>query len=70
MEMNTIMRFLSATKLVTAIAVMQCVERGLTGLDDDVGQLVKELGDLKVLVGYNDQGKPELVDPKEKITLR
>ena len=70
MEMNTVMRFLSATKLVTAVAVMHCVERGLIGLDDDVGQVVKELGDLKVLRGYDDQGKPELVDPKERITLR
>lgn len=36
------------TKLVTAVAVMQLVERGLISLDDDVREVIPELKDMKV----------------------
>lgn len=36
------------TKLVTAVAVMQLVERGLISLDDDAREIIPELKDMKV----------------------
>ena len=49
---------------------MQCVERKLIGLDDDVVPLVPELKDIRLLTGYDKEDKPILIAPKEKITLR
>ncbi|KAL2864843.1 serine hydrolase domain-containing protein [Aspergillus lucknowensis] len=59
----------SMTKIVTAVAVMIVVERGLITLDDDVGRVVPELADPEVLTGFDD-GKPILRRAEKKITLR
>lgn len=48
----------SSTKLVTVIAALQLVEQGRIGLKDDAAKYVKELGDLKVLKGFSDDGEP------------
>lgn len=37
------------TKVVTAVAVMQLVERGIISLDDDVREKVPELRDIQIL---------------------
>lgn len=37
------------TKLVTAVAVVQLVEKGVLDLDDDVKEKVEELRSVKVL---------------------
>lgn len=37
------------TKLVTAVAVMQLVERGVVSLDDDVREKVPELANIQIL---------------------
>jgi hypothetical protein len=39
----------SMTKMVTAVAVMQLVERGIISLDDDVREKVPELRDIQIL---------------------
>jgi hypothetical protein len=59
----------SSTKLVTSVAAMQCVERGLIGLEDDVSVLLPELKDAQVFTGIED-GKPVLKKAKNTITLR
>jgi CubicO group peptidase (beta-lactamase class C family) len=46
----------SLTKIVTAVAVMIVVERGLISLDDDVGQVVPELAAPEVLSGFDEDG--------------
>ncbi|GFF92482.1 esterase EstB [Aspergillus udagawae] len=46
----------SLTKIVTAVAVMIVVERGLISLDDDVGQVVPELAAPEVLTGFDEDG--------------
>ena len=58
------------TKLVTAVAVMQCVEKGLVGLEDDLGKVVSELSSLDVLEGFDDDGKPVLKKQAKAITFR
>ena len=70
LEPCTLMRTASASKLITSVAAMQCVERKLIGLDDDVTAVVPELQDIKLLTGYDENEKPILITPKEKITLR
>ncbi|KAK2838258.1 hypothetical protein FQN49_006462 [Arthroderma sp. PD_2] len=62
----------SISKVVTAVAVMVAVEKGLVGLDDDAGAILPELAEPDMIVGFDeeDNGKPILRKAKEKITLR
>ncbi|EED14996.1 transesterase (LovD), putative [Talaromyces stipitatus ATCC 10500] len=71
-QVDDIMALASGTKLITSVAAMQIVERGLVGVDDDLGGVLPELGALKVLRKV-DAGKEEewvLEERREKITLR
>ena len=60
----------SLTKLVTAVCSMQLVERGMIGLDDDVGEVVRELSNLEILKVFDDEGKAILVKKTKPITRR
>ena len=57
------MRIVSISKLITGVAAMQCVDRGLIGLDDDVAHVTSELAN------FNGD-EPILRDPEPKITMR
>lgn len=74
MPLDAVMWLASCTKLVTAVAVMQCVEKGLLNLDDDVAGILPELKDMDVLLGFEtgDDGKekPILTKNTKRITLR
>ncbi|KAE8358391.1 beta-lactamase/transpeptidase-like protein [Aspergillus caelatus] len=71
MTLDTTLAIASCTKIITTIAVLQCVERGQFGLDDDVSTVLGELHDLKVLKGFEEGTEaPILVPAKNKITLR
>jgi CubicO group peptidase (beta-lactamase class C family) len=60
----------SCTKLATTTAVMQCVERGLLKLDDDVIEILPELKRLRILKGFNEESKkPIMADNTQTITL-
>lgn len=63
------MWFASMTKLVTSIAVLQCVERGQFGLEssNDVDRLLPEWSQPEILTAFQD-GQPVLQPSKEKIT--
>jgi CubicO group peptidase (beta-lactamase class C family) len=60
----------SMTKLITSTCLMQLVEAGKIGLDDDVRSLVPQLKAMQVLEGFDDAGKPLLRDNRDPITLR
>ncbi|KAK0666978.1 beta-lactamase/transpeptidase-like protein [Cercophora samala] len=62
----------SLTKVITIICVLQIVERGLIGLDDDVRPLVPELASAQILKGFDEEnnGAPILVENATPITLR
>lgn len=51
---------------------MQLVEQGLVSLDgtEDIEKHLPEIGGLEILKGYEEDGTPILVKPKNKITLR
>ncbi len=52
-ELATIFRIASMTKLVTALSVLQLVERGLITLEMPVGDILPEIDMLPVLEGFN-----------------
>ncbi|KZP25118.1 beta-lactamase/transpeptidase-like protein, partial [Athelia psychrophila] len=62
----------STSKLLTTIAALQCVERGLFSLDspDDIARLLPELAAPEILTGFDAEGKPVTAPAKNRITLR
>lgn len=59
----------SCTKLMTSIAALQCVERGMITLEDDVAEILPELARLGILTGSDEKGEPVIVKRKNVITL-
>lgn len=59
----------SFTKLMTSIAALQCVERGMITLEDDVAEILPELARLGILTGSDEKGEPVIVKRKNVITL-
>ena len=71
MESTTVLSIASCTKLITAIAVLQCAEKGLLKLDDDVYEILPELESLEIITGIDQaDGKPLLKPRSSNITLR
>ena len=71
MQLDTVMWIESCTKLMTTVAAMQCVERGLLSLDSDITDVLPEFKGIQILKGFDEStGKPILVDSKKTITLR
>jgi len=60
----------SMTKIVTAACIMGLVERGQVKLDDDARAIVPELGQLRILKGFNQDDKPILEENAKPVTLR
>ncbi|KAK1981249.1 beta-lactamase/transpeptidase-like protein [Colletotrichum cereale] len=70
MEADTIMRMGQATTLIGTVMALQCVDRGLVGLDDDVERFLPDLTSMKVLAGFDAEGKPIMRERNGVITLR
>ena len=70
LEPDAMMWMASCTKLMTAVAVLQCVERGQLKLDEDVTSILHEYKDIDIITGFDDSGKPILKKASNKITLR
>ncbi|KAI0205348.1 beta-lactamase/transpeptidase-like protein [Astrocystis sublimbata] len=49
LTLDSTMYIASCTKLMTSIAAMQCVERGLIALDEDVRPILNELQDIDII---------------------
>jgi len=60
----------SQTKLLTAVAALQIVERGLLAFDDNVEELLPELAGQQVLTGFDADDKPVLEERTVGITFR
>lgn len=69
-KVDSPMKIMSCTKLVVSVCALQCVEKGLIGLDDDVGPYVPALAKQQVLLECEDGKEPVLEDVKTPITLR
>lgn len=70
MTSGTIFNIASMTKAVTAVAVMQLVERGVLNLDAPAGSLLPALGRVQVFDGFDRANKPILRAPTTPVTLR
>lgn len=70
MTLDTVMRFFSMTKAITAVAAMQLVEQGKLSLDTPIADVLPQLADKQVLDGFDAGGKPILRPAKTPITLR
>jgi hypothetical protein len=61
----------SCTKLMTAVAIMQCVERGLIELDVDIASVLPEWTGPEILMGFDEEtGLPIIRKSSKCITLR
>lgn len=69
-EDDAVFLLASQTKLLTAVAALQVVERGLIAFDDNVEELLPELAAQQVLTGFDEDDKPVLVARTEGITFR
>jgi methyl acetate hydrolase len=70
MTTDTVFAMFSCTKAITATAALQLVEEGRLDLDAPARTYVPEIGERKVLDGFDDDGTPRLRDPKREITTR
>ena len=71
LEMSSIMCIASCTKLMTSIAAMQCVERGLVALETNVAEVLPELAAQGILTGFDEaSGQPIIQKRQKTITLR
>lgn len=60
----------SQTKLLTTIVVLQAVEKGLVGLDEDIDEKIPELSKLEIFKGFDGDDKPIFEAKKNALTLR
>ena len=70
MTPDTIVWIASMTKALTGTAVMQLVEQGKLALDEPASDVIPELGEVRVLEGFDAAGQPLTRAPKRAITLR
>ncbi|GAW10789.1 hypothetical protein ANO14919_001240 [Xylariales sp. No.14919] len=66
---DTICAIASMTKLMTAVAVLQCVEDGILSLDQDVRDKIPGMGKHGVITGFED-GVAKLTPHSVPITIR
>ncbi|KAI0398571.1 beta-lactamase/transpeptidase-like protein [Xylariaceae sp. FL0594] len=68
---GSVMWIASCTKVVTALAALQCCERGLLSLDGPIYDILPEFRSLAVIKGFApEDGRPILERHKNTITLR
>ncbi|MCJ1408377.1 hypothetical protein MMC19_002452 [Ptychographa xylographoides] len=69
-RLDDVLYLASATKLITTIAAMQCVEDGLLTLTGDLSSIAPELAAMQVITGFSDHGDTPLLEPQVRpITL-
>ena len=72
MTLETVFWIASCTKMIGGIAAMQLVEQGKLALDDAdlVERYCPELKTIRILKGFDEKGRAETVEKKNRITLR
>lgn len=69
-EEDAVLMLASQTKLLTSIAAMSVVDKGLIGLDEDVCPHLPELAAQPILLGFDENDKPKFTKRNNPITLR
>jgi len=70
MTTDTVFGIFSTTKAITGTAALQLVEEGKLDLDAPAKTYVTEIGELKVIAGFDANGEPKLRAPKRDVTTR
>lgn len=71
LEVDAIFSLASCTKLMTTVAALQCIERGLITLDEDVTRVLPELKNVEIITGFDQRTQtPVFVRRKNRLTLR
>ncbi len=70
MAADTIARFYSMTKPITAVAALILVEQGKLRLDDELSRYLPEFRDVKVYAGQNPDGSMRTEAPLKPIRIR
>jgi CubicO group peptidase (beta-lactamase class C family) len=70
MSLDTVVWIASMTKALTGAAAMQQVEQGKLSLDAPAAKIYPPLDEIRVLTGWDSNGKPVTRKPKRPITLR
>ncbi|KAI9704546.1 MAG: hypothetical protein M1820_005459 [Bogoriella megaspora] len=71
LQLDTMLTIASCTKLLTAISALQCVEKGLLSLDEDVKTVLPEVGSFGIISGFEETtGRAVLTPNASPITLR
>lgn len=70
MPTDAYFRLQSMTKPVTSVALLSLYEQGKFGLDDPLAKYIPAFRDMKVLKGYDPNGKPEYESAVRPITIR
>ncbi|KAL3476825.1 beta-lactamase/transpeptidase-like protein [Aspergillus californicus] len=69
-QLSDVIYLASATKLITTIAALQCVEEGLLTLTGDLSSIAPELANKQVLTGFSEDGETPILEPAARpITL-
>ncbi|KAF5332024.1 hypothetical protein D9758_014599 [Tetrapyrgos nigripes] len=69
-DLNSTFWVASCTKLMTTVAALQIVERGLVSLDEDITRVLHEWKDVAVLTGFDESGRPITGPAQNKMTFR
>ncbi|KAJ5661350.1 beta-lactamase [Penicillium longicatenatum] len=70
-QLDDVLFLASATKLISTIAALQCVDDGILALDDDLSFIAPELGAKQILTGFAEDGTTPLLEPAtQPITLK
>jgi CubicO group peptidase (beta-lactamase class C family) len=69
-QLDDVLFLASATKLITTVAALQCVEDGLLTLTGDLASVAPELAAKQVITGFRDDDDTPLLEPPARpITL-
>ncbi|KAI0850367.1 putative transesterase [Daldinia vernicosa] len=69
-KLDDVLFLASASKLLTSIAALQCVEDGLLSLTGDLSPVAPDLAAKRVLTGFSEDGETPLLEPQTRpITL-
>lgn len=70
MSLDTPCQIASMTKALVSVAAMQLVEKGVLQLDSPISDILPEMAEPQVLIGFDDTGKPMTRAAKSPVTLR
>ncbi|CAH0023514.1 unnamed protein product [Clonostachys rhizophaga] len=63
LQADNVIYLASGTKIIAAIAALQCVEDGLIALDTDVSSIAPELANKQIITGWSEETDTPILEP-------